>query len=315
MRYGKLGLMIEVSKMVVDNVVIPEDLYDLSNASADPLTCPSLLREIFTSAWEDVETKKEMYPSYLSGLAGNPSLPPDVFEALLEKSHVYGRNSRDKILTMDILSYFLSNPLITFEQVLSIVHCVNMLGRTLSSVELNSCKTVVEIFDKLILVEPKRSNFFLTKLLCGYLVSDEDFKSRVENNAVRAKLDNWCLLDNSRFTPRAVDYASVFSFITNGQGKLERGILGIIFNENATPEFLVKVLKHKGSHKDFVYENLVCPIELSASYHIAKLHEYKWRLSYVVKLEAKVDEYLVKTQGEGPWSDLPLSWKLDMVAG
>jgi hypothetical protein len=305
--------MIAISETAVDNIAIPDEFYDIRAAAADPLTHPSLLRKIFAMGNNLVDLDE--FPVYLSDLSSNPALPQDIFDSLLDKVQVLGDRFLDKTLAMEIFSYFFSNPLTTFEQELSAICISKIFDEDLESpAELSSCKTVVEVFDKLILVvKPKRSNSFLTKLLCSPLVSDEDFKFRVEDKDVRSKLDNWDLLDNPRFVPSAADYDAAFSFITNGQGKLERGVLGVLMNKNASPEFLVKVLKHKGAHKAFVYENLVCPIELSASYHSERLREYKWRLSYVVGLEAKVDEYLVRTQGEGPWGDLPLSWKLEMV--
>ena len=305
--------MVATSGMTVDNIVIPDEFFDVRRAASDPLTHPSILRKIFTMA--GTFDGLDGHPVYLSDLAGNPAVPRDLFDSLLEKAHIFGGICADKTFAMEIFSYFFSNPLITFKQVLSIVYSIDILdGDSENPTELSSCETVVEVFDKLILTEiSTRSKSFLTKLLCSPLVSDEDFKFRVEDKDIRSKLDNWDLLDNPRFVPSAADYDSAFYFITDGKEKLERGVLGILLNKNVSPEFLVNVLGYGGEHIAFVYENLVCPIEFSAAYHIERLNGYKWRLSYLVELEVKVDEYITRTQGGGPWGDLPLSWKLEMV--
>ena len=187
-------------------VAMPISRTDLDGASLDPLSSPDLLRELF------YDCKKEdgfsFYDYHLSNLARNPSLPSDIFTPLLVGLEKMESKPSLKPMSLDIVSNFFFNPLTTFEQVLGIV-CNSANLRDLAGLEaLRSCKTVIEIFDRLVPLFSFRHKFFLSKLLCSPLVSEEDFRSRITDEEVKLKLNNWNIYSSSRFVPNDVDYRS-----------------------------------------------------------------------------------------------------------
>lgn len=257
------------------DVVMPVTFYDIEAAAADPLTSQVVLRNLFYNP--SVELQPNAYSSYLSSLARNPSCPSDIFAGLLAKTETYGDTFTDQSIARDVLSCFFASPLVTFEQILNIVCSTSRFSNTIKLSELQSCESVIEIFDKMILSEPLENSFFLTRMLCTPLISDEDFKSRVENGDIRIKLDNQDLLKNSRFVPHDSDYDSALTFLrfrTARRPQFELDLLALVCNENAKPDFLVEVAGYAGSHEELAYENLNYPIELSAAYHIRIFDDY-----------------------------------------
>jgi len=298
------------------NIVMPVERYDMDSAAADPLSSPALLSRLFHDY--ESQDKTEPYPLHFSALARNPSLSPQIFAALLVKLQEYEDSFDVNLAYMDdVRSYFFLNPLTTFEQVLSIVISSKTLRTVVEDVNFEGCRTVVEIFDKLVPLVEVRSNYFLSRLLCSPLVSVEDFRIRLATESIQRRLDNWIVFSSSHFIPTSDDYSRALNDLSSMKSSdFERG-LGVVHNENATPEFLREALEHAGGQDSVVgwaYENLNCPIELSARFHSENIEDYRWRPSFLHPFEHKVDKRLALTVGSGPWEDLPLSWKLRMIA-
>ena len=301
----------------IQRMTLPEAGRDLDYAAGDPLTSPSMLWRIFRE-YDRGDDSIALDYIRLSSLVSNPALSSDMFAALLIKlKRGEDKHCSEPRLSMsyDFLSDFFINPLTTFEQILDIViNSVNLKG--IAGLEdLRAVKTVVELFDGLRPLLKYQHREFLSKLLCSPLISDEDFHARIwlEEDGL-PKLGLWTIFSNQRFIPSAVDYERALKELSSFEFKAG---LSIVINENASPEFLVEALKHAGDRntiEGWVHQNLNCPIELSASFHLEYLKTYDWRLSYLIKLEAKVDEYLNATSGDNGWSDLPLLWKFRIIA-
>jgi hypothetical protein len=309
--------MTRAENTVVAAFAMPTGSNDLMSAANDPLTPPAVLWQIFDDHnSHDVLGMTECYS--LAELAFNPALPVDLFSILLVKL----KQAEDMLsvapmppMAYDFLSNFFLSPLTTFEQVLSIVCDSANLRDIVGLEELRSSRTVVELFDGLRPLLDFRHKYFMSMLLCSPLVSGEDFRARIDFKEQPLTLDLWNIVINSRFIPTPVDYERFLKALVDGS--LSNSVRSIILNENASPAFLVEVLGHAEDGyvlSNWVYQNLNCPIELSASFHLKNLESYRWRPSYVLGLKLKLDEYLTSMQGEGPWEDLPLSWKLKMVA-
>jgi len=283
----------------------------MDNASADPMSSPALLSRLFRD-YEN-QDKHAPYPSHFSALARNPSLPPQIFTALVTKLEEY------EDTYVDVLSYFFFNPSITFEQVLSIVMTAQSLKYITRDVNFEQCSTVVEIFDELLPLAGLQSIYALSRLLCSPLVTVEDFRLRIEKEIVKPKpkLDNWIVFSSSHFIPTSNDYSRALNDLSSMKSsEFERG-LAIVRNKNATPEFLRDALERTGKQAnvvEWIYENLNCPIELSARFYSENIEDYRWKPSFYVPLERKVDEYLFTIGGQGPWEALPFIWKLQMIA-
>lgn len=296
-------------------VVMPISGADLNNASSDPLSSPALLRRLYYDYSN--HSGNTFHDSHLSDLARNPALPPDVFSALLLKlKEVEDKSSSIPSQSIDMLSNFLLNSLTTFEQVLYVVSNSVHVKNIVDVDKVKSSKTVVEIFDRLVPLANDDHKGFLTRLLCSSWVSNEDFQVRIMDGDVRPKLHEWGLCSSARFTPSDADYEGALAALASFDMATFDDELSIMENPNSTPEFLVQAHGYAAGRESvemWVYENLNYPIELSASFHIERLSEYKWRPSYLVELEAKVEARLTLISGEGPWEDLPLLWKLEMV--
>ena len=178
--------------------------------------------------------------------------------------------------------------------------------------ELQSCTKVIEIFDKLVEMQSRGGEKYnlgsiaLTNLLCSPLISVEDFRDRAERH-------------------QDILHAHVYSdarFELKSEGienRELRYVIAAIFNKNIDSDFLVKAapfLEGLGIETSDVYENLNYPIELSAEYHIENLETYRWSPTYLIDLNAKVDKHLALLSDDNEvWAELPLSWKLRIIAG
>jgi len=308
-----------VESATVERMTLPEPGADLNYAAGDPLTSTTMLWRIFREHDRGDDSTALDYIR-LSSLVSNPVLPPDMFAALLVKlkrGEEKNCSAQKTPMSYDFLSSFFLNPLTTFDHVLDIVVNSANLKEIVGLGELRTVKTTVELFDDLrSLIDfnsrgfPSGYRTFLTNLLCSPLISDEDFRARIWFEEDMPKLSAWAIVVNSRFIPSAADYERALKELSVGSFKTG---LGIVINENASPEFLVDALKCAGD--SWVHQNLNCPIELSASYHFKNLESYEWRPSYALKLEQKTDEYLSSISNDVSWADLPLSWKLKTIAG
>jgi hypothetical protein len=249
-------------------------------ASTDPLTPVALLRELYelndSEVWCD--------------LAANPSLPLGILEELLAA----------KVFGLDLT--LILNPQLTLMQVKALVSAA--LSVDLDA--LDRFESTIEIFDALMVTGAyKESYVFTSALLCNPHVSAEDFN-------VRVKLHAHVLNDEQFFADARLDMSN-WAYFLNPNPWARRGLL---HNPSIPPELLVHLRKkaNRSSEPKIGLSNLNCPIELSASYHLEKLDDYRWSPSYLLGLEAKVNEHLILTTGDGPWEDLPLSWKLRMLA-
>lgn len=309
--------MEEVNKIEVNSIVMPVSFKDRTNASRDPLSSQALLSKLYYDYIE--EENSEAYLNHLSDLARNPSLPPQVFSAIFKKLREYDFPSfRGKPPRLDALSCLFFNPLTSFDQVLNIVCYFNELNHFVNEEEIRKCKTVIEVFDTLITFVNVSQRVFFSTLLCSPMVSDKDFRSRARNIDFKHKINHWIVYSDPRFVPSSDDYKIAQDFATNQPSSDFRVdyARGTFVNPNADPLFLAQIVKHTVGQKSIeeaIYNNLNCPIELSAKFHLGKLESYKWKPSYLLKLEIKVNERLTLTSGEGPWADLPLAWKLEMV--
>ena len=265
----------------------PAGLDDQNRAALDPLTPAGVLRLLFVNS------------DGLGSLASNPSLPHGIFVSLWE--------TLEKI-DPDLLDCFLPNPLTTFNHVLNI-------ASEACGVEYEDMKhftRVVEIFDKIIslsyLDESRKTAIFLIRLLSSPLIDTDEFRERAE--LLKNYLSLPEIVRDSRFDTNSLDFSKI---------QLTVGLaVSIIKNPNSQVEVLHKMERFLRSVNGLTpvkaYENLNYPIELSAHYHFEKLDTYKWSPTYLLNLEAKVDRYLAKTTDDGPWADLPLAWKLKMLA-
>jgi len=267
---------------------------DASRAARDPLTPEVLLREIYASGYATWE------------LSGNPSLPLDLFDKFFNKSLQDGRRDAND----NVLAAFLFNSLTTFEQVVTIVHEYYFLRVEYKT--LSAYKTVVEIFDYLIGRKELFSNYFdkvfMSQLLCSPLISTKDFSDRVIAHG--DILERVIVCSDPRFNTRLLDF-SVIEF----EGGLASAIA---WNETSSFELLVRAkacLEEEDENLAKIYENFNYPIELSAEYYVNNLDNYTWSPTILSKLEEAAHIRLDFVNGDGPWSELPLLWKLKAIAG
>ena len=304
-----------LEQATVDSIVMPMSRVNRAYASLDPLSSPALLSRLYYDYAGEETSGAYLY--HLSNLARNPSLPSDVFSALFAKLMGYESSEPKQAPQLAALSCFFVSPLVTFEQVLSIVRYANELNHFVSVEELETCKTVIEIFDKIMIFATGRHRIFFSNLLCSPMVSAEDFISRVRNIAFQNKLIYSTVYADYRFVPNAFEYVFASKFVDSENARNFDRAVGIVTNPHADSVFLAELFANAEGHikiEELAYGNLNCPLELSAGYHTDNMESYKWRPSYLLELETRVNQRLTLTAGEGPWEDLPLSWKLKMIA-
>jgi hypothetical protein len=301
--------------MTSDYMAMPISRTDLDHASRDPLSSPTLLRRLF---YDYANHDGLVFHDYhLSNLACNPSLPSDMLIPLLVSLKEVENKFPEKHMSLEMLSSFFSSPLVTFEQLLDLICNATNLKNVAGVKELRSCNTAIEIFDGLVPLLETRRKLFLSKLLYSPLISDEDFQLRILDEEVKAKLDNWTIYSSSRFIPSDADYSSALDSLVQGSYAEFDHALSILANVHSSAEFLAEAIRYAGGQESvelWIYENLNCPIELSAHFILKNMDEYQWRPSYLQAFNLKADEYLKKIQSDGPWEDLPLSWKLKIIA-
>lgn len=305
-----------IEQAAVDTIAMPRRGTEREYASRDPLSSPALLEKLY----DDFSEKGiwDIYPEhYLSDLATNPSLPPCVFIALFEKLKEYGVAHAKASSNPDVLSYFFVNPLTTFKQVINISQYFNNLNHWVDPLALDKCETVIELFDTLVISGQAKYSVFFSNLLCSPLVSAEDFMIRARNANFKHALLQLTVRSDPRFVLTSLDYRFALDFIDSRNPYKSEHARGVILNPNTDQKILTQVI-HKVMKSEYlkkmVYDNLNCPFELSAAFHLDNLESYKWRPSYVLELEARVNKHLTFISGEGPWEELPLSWKLRMLA-
>ena len=263
----------------------PQTTTNMARAAADPLTSPEILWYLYSANQLKVTEI----------LSKRPSLPPDLLAALMTRP-LFSRGGH--WLTRDI----------SFEEVCDIVADLQLLNES----EIGECSTAIELFDFLVNnyeldnIPPNQ----LTNLLCNPVASISDFRSR-------AALYSGYLMPNMLLRDSRFDVSSIIPDF----GPLDMvwttpfGVIGS--NPSITPAQLtniVRVARENNILPSKAYENLNCPIELSATYHTWFLEDYEWSPTILMTLDAKTNERLTVLQGEGPWEDLPLMWKLKMVA-
>jgi hypothetical protein len=305
-----------LEQTAVDTITMPINSNDRTFAARDPLSSPDLLSRLYFDDFDEVR-RPNSYLYNLSDLARNPSLSPDVFSALFVKLMEYESLIPSQDSKLYALSCLFLNPLVTFEQVLSIVIRANEIQQNVSSEKIKTCKTVIEIFDNLIIFAKESDRGFFSNLLRSPMVTSKEFTLRVRNIELKEKLAYALLCSDPRFVPNASDYFFALSFINNTDSSSFGHASAITANPHANPVFLAKIVGAAGGYskaRELAYANLNCPFELSAVFHVDNMENYKWRPSYLLGLEAKVNEHLTLISGEGPWEDLPLSWKLKIIA-
>jgi hypothetical protein len=305
-----------LAQAAVDNIIMPMSRANRAYASLDPLSSAALLSRLYYDYAGEETSGAYLY--HLSNLARNPSLPPEVCSALFTNLMGYESSGPKQTPHLAALSCFFVNPSTTFEQVLSIVRYANELNHFVSVEELETCKSVIDIFDKMMIFATGRHRIFFSNLLCSPMVSDEDFISRVRNTDFQNKLIYSTVYADPRFVPDAFEYVFASKFVDSENARNFDRAVGIVTNPHADSVFLAELFANAEGHikiEELAYDNLNCPLELSASYHIENIESYKWRPSYLLELEAKVEARLTLISGEGPWEDLPLSWKLKIITG
>lgn len=271
---------------MTDNIVstytgeFPEGDEALYRAAMDPLTPVSLLRELY-----ELNDR-----SIISDLISNPSLPLDILNELINSEPV----------TFDTV--LVRNPNLTLNQIKNVTREALYVDADV----LDDFDSVVKIFDWLVTSGYyKKSYIFTSALLCNPHISAADFNVRVERHALI--LDDGQVYEDARF-----DMSNTRLFC---KPRLEI-LRALLHNPSISPElflyFLGEANECNGSTVGL--SNLKCPIELSASYHIDNLDDYKWSPSYLIKLQAKVNERLNLLSSETNWDEIPLLWKLRMVA-
>jgi len=256
----------------------PQSFENMRYAASDPLTPVALLKELYDQA----------NPEIWCFLAGNPSLPYEHLNTIISV----------QIFGMDLEA--IRNPQLTLDQVKTMTAKALALDET----RFNSHNSVIEIFDELMESgDCKISYLYTSALLCNPHVSAEDFMERVVRHY--SFLNEADVFEDARFNPsewsdfRAPD--------------IRRAVLG---NRNITPELLERLIGPLDQDLKVTkaLANLNYPIELSASYHIENFSQYKWRPSYLLELETRVDEHLKLLSDTTPWEEIPLVWKLKTIA-
>ena len=267
----------------------PADIMGEYRAAIDPLTPAPLLYEIFARDMTD--------------LPYNNGLPLDLFKKVWKALR---DNDIADMREFSVSSLF-PNRITTSEYIFTMIADQKLLDDE----ELNSCTKVIEIFDKLVERQARGgeeynlSSIAITNLLCSPLISVEDFRNRAERHQdilhAHVYSDSRFELKSESIENRELGY-----------------VLGAIFNKNIDSDFLVKAaifLEELGVETSDAYENLNYPIDLSAGYHIENLETYKWSPTYLIDLNARVDKYLtLLSEDNEVWADLPLLWKLKMIA-
>lgn len=288
--------------------------YDQLCATRDPMTPPSVLRVLYADLLHKendglIESELEyLQRTKYYDVLRNPSLPFDLVE------HAVHELEYSNVLQASLLFI---NPSITVDQVRDLINRVCEVSYEF----LSGCLTVVEIFDCLIEhktfkpIEPFDASkyhipfSFLSDLLCNPSISTEDFRLRAERYKHRLMwgsllADSRMDVDNMVFYGESI--ADEVEFLRYS-----------IQNKAASPSSLVRM---KARIDEFIpwgmygLDNLNYPIELSAWYHIGEFDSYVWLPSYCKELESKVNERLTSISGETNWDDIPLLWKLRIVA-
>ena len=143
-----------LEQTAVDTITMPRNSMACDFAARDPLSSPDLLSRLYFNDFDEVR-RPNGYLYNLSNLARNPSLSPDVFSALFVKLMEYESLIPSQDSKLHALSCLFLNPLVTFEQVLSIVIRANEIQQNVSVEKIKTCKTVIEIFDNLIIFAKK----------------------------------------------------------------------------------------------------------------------------------------------------------------
>lgn len=266
------------SAILLHGSSLPTTNHEKYYAANDPLTAEYVLRDLYSK-------------NYYTTLARNPSLPIDLLNKLIyESKGIYGFSA----------SNLFYNSSVTLEQVLFLIK--NEIGFTPDW--MHKDLTVVEAFDAMVLNSQFCGGTFMPDLLCSPLVSLEDFRKRAES--FQGFVEKQRVYSDSRFD---VDNLKFNQYDSNL-------LLAVLANKNASLKTLLKLTNQFDKSLNFddvVFENLNYPIQFSAEYHRERLTSYKWRPTYLIGLDSKVNEYLVDIMGTGPWEDLPLSWKLEMI--
>jgi len=258
----------------------PENFHDKARAATDPLTHEYILRKIYADNNRLLD----------QALADNPNLPLDLLEKMVKK--------KDKVM---LRSKLVRHPKISFDQTKFLVNKVLRVPYRFMKMH----TTGLEIFDYLMLNGKFiRDAYFASSILRHPEVSKKDYVDRV-NLHYPTRFPS--LFSDNRYDPSTI----VAPYYPATKQAIE-------MNPNSSAELLVAVtgpIVERYFMQENAVENLNYPIELSAAYHIEMLDYYKWRPSYVIALENVVNVWLKRVVGDGPWEDLPLAWKLKMIAG
>ena len=259
----------------------PEKIAYRSAAALDPLTPVSILRNLYAEGTYQLT----------SCLARNSALPLDIIADMLANK-------------AEGSDWLLLNPSTTFDQALYITKLTYPENEVIES-----CKTVIELFDSLISMEDERPSlaWFLALVLRSPLVSEKEFKERAE--FYEEELNHWLLFADSRFDVNSMDITLV-----EGSSDLE----AISKNPNASSGLLAEIIALMPNLDrlfDAPFYNPNCPVPLAAAHFAETMEEHKWSPSILKNFEPRLDAYMGAAFGYGPWESLPLSWKLKMVVG
>lgn len=272
-------------KNAMADLSYPETRAKRVAAAKDPLTPEPLLRKIYELHGDGFFE--------MEALASNPSLPLDMLHRMLGSTRA---------------PVALRSPNISIDDIKYLIH----LSFKNEISELVGFSSTLEIFDWFVQLPPREpfsaehveSIWFAPALLRASEATVEEYMGRVAKFS--DKSDVYEAMEDKRFD---------LSSVTLPVGPVEA--LSIIVNPNANPELLVSLINTPlaVSVLDIKpLDNLNYPIQLSAQYHLSKMESYRWSPSYLLNLEAKVDEYLAAISGADYWAELPLAWKLKSVA-
>ena len=263
----------------------PSTEKDKLHAAADPLTSESILRELAR-----LDTYRLNFV-----LITNPALPLDLLASFVEKNNV------------DLAIKAISHPSITFHQVQRATQRqVAKFYPSLNAESLDGCRTIGEIIDYVSTTKESLESLpaFFRVLVCSPFLNAEEFMHEV----LRLNLSlHGIILSDARFDLNYINYKSCSDSV----------MLSIVQNPSLSEDLIMHLLTlidARGYAAEELSYHPNFPIELSAEYHVTKLNTYHWRPSITTMLEAKANARLALLDRDGKWNELPIAWKLKMVA-
>ena len=262
-----------------DNLEHPVYDWEMLAAAGDPLTPEPVLLRIYERNTSEL----------LKKLAMNPALPRDILDAMVKSNQAV------------LGSSLVRNPQLSLDDIKILVQ----VSIKIEPLFLTGFSSVLEIFDWLMVEDHYLiSCRFAAALLRSSGATKLEYTKRL--GLYYNVLDSPNLLEDSRFNPSTLmppyERNSVNAIMANPS--ISRELLLMI----ADPYITGRSLDSRA------VKNLVYPIEFSAHYHIENIESYKWTPTYRIALEAKVNERLTFLSKKTSWEDIPLLWKLKILA-